>query len=115
MPKSNFSKIIAGVMTWGQWGAKLSTSQMTKLIEGCYEIGVTTFDHADIYGGHTTEEEWGLAFQKSNLSRDKVQIITKCGIMMPSNERPRIQHKHYDTSQGHIIRSVDKSLQNFPP
>ena len=113
MPKTNFSKIIAGVMKWGQWGANLQQPEMSRLIEECFDIGVTTFDHADIYGAHTTEKEWGLAFQKSNVSREKIQIISKCGIMMPSEQRPRIQHKHYNTSQGHIIRSVENSLQNL--
>jgi predicted oxidoreductase len=113
MPKSNFSKIIAGVMKWGQWGAQLETPQMSRLIDECSDIGVTTFDHADIYGGHTTEKEWGLAFQSSNVSRNKIQIITKCGIMMPSDQMPHIRNPHYDTSVGHIIRSVEKSLQNL--
>lgn len=113
MPKTNFSKIIAGVMKWGQWGAKLQQPEMTRLIEECVDIGVTTFDHADIYGGHTTEEEWGLAFQNSNIQRERIQIITKCGIMMPSDQRPHIRNPHYDTSVGHIIRSAEKSLQNL--
>lgn len=113
MPKNNFSKIIAGVMKWGKWGAQLNTSAMTRLIEECVDLGVTTFDHADIYGAHTTEEEWGNAFQKSILSRDKVQIISKCGIMMPSDRMGHIHQKHYDTSKGHIIRSVENSLRNL--
>ena len=113
MPKTNFSKIIAGAMKWGQWGAKLQQPAMTKLIEECYDIGVTTFDHADIYGGHTTEAEWGNAFQKSQVSRDRIQIITKCGIMLPSDQKPQIKSHHYDTSQGHIIRSVENSLKNL--
>ena len=47
-----YSKIIAGTMTWGSWGKKLSTSQMADLINYCLEIGISTFDHADIYGGN---------------------------------------------------------------
>ena len=113
MPRSNYSKIIAGVMKWGVWGAKLNTSKMAKLIEDCLDLGVSTFDHADIYGGHTTEEDWGLAFQESGIAREKLQIITKCGIMMQSDQRPNIKAKHYDTSKGHIINSVDTSLKNL--
>lgn len=113
MPRSNYSKIIAGVMKWGVWGAKLNTSEMAKLIEDCLNIGVSTFDHADIYGGHTTEEEWGLAFQQSGIARNRLQIITKCGIMMQSDQRPNIKAKHYDTSKGHIINSVETSLKNL--
>lgn len=113
MSKKPFSKIIAGVMKWGQWGAKLNRKQMANLIAECVELGVTTFDHADIYGAHTTEAEWGNAFLESTLQRDQVQIITKCGIMMPSEQMPHIQYKHYDTSQGHIIHSVENSLRNL--
>ncbi len=113
MPKTNFSRIIAGAMKWGQWGAKLQQAEMTKLIEECLELGVTTFDHADIYGAHTTEAEWGAAFKASSISRDKIQIITKCGIMMPSEQMPHIKSHHYDTSKGHIIHSVENSLRNL--
>lgn len=113
MPKTKFSKIIAGVMKWGQWGAQLDQSQMSTLIDQCYDVGVTTFDHADIYGAHTTEKEFGDAFEKSSLSRDRIQLISKCGIMMPSPQMPHIKQKHYDTSPGHIIRSVENSLRNL--
>lgn len=113
MGKANFSKVVAGVMKWGQWGAKLDTAAMAKLIRECVDIGVTTFDHADIYGDHTTETDWGLAYQTSGVSRSDIEIISKCGIMMPSPQRPKIKHKHYDTSVGHIIKSVETSLTNL--
>jgi len=113
MPKSNYSKIIVGVMKWGQWGAKLAKNEMTDLIDACYDEGVTTFDHADIYGAHTTEAEWGAAMQNAQVPRDKIQIITKCGIMYPSSHRTHIKQKHYDTSHGHIIHSVENSLRNL--
>jgi len=100
-------------MKWGQWGAQLEQPAMAQLIEECCDLGVTTFDHADIYGAHTTEEEFGRAFQEASVSRDKIQIITKCGIMMPSDRMPHIRQKHYDTSIGHIIHSVENSLRNL--
>ena len=28
----NFSRIIAGTMTWGKWGKQLSTAEMTQLL-----------------------------------------------------------------------------------
>ena len=34
---TNYSKIIAGTMTWGSWGKQLSTTQMAALIEQCLE------------------------------------------------------------------------------
>ena len=42
-------------MGWGDWGKKLSIPQMQELIESAVNIGIHTFDHADIYGGYTTE------------------------------------------------------------
>ena len=52
MKNSNsFSKIIAGTMTWGDWGKGLSTAEMIDLMHHCVNLGITSFDHADIYGG----------------------------------------------------------------
>lgn len=113
MLKSNYSRIIAGVMNWGVWGAKLSKADIAKLIAQCIDIGVTSFDHADIYGDHTTEADWGSAWAEMGINREKIQIISKCGIMHPSNARPNIKAKHYDTTKGHIINSVEKSLKNL--
>lgn len=107
-----FSKIIAGTMTWGAWGKNYTTSEMSNLIEDALELGISTFDHADIYGGYTTEADFGEAFNQSNADRSKVQFITKCGIQYPSEQRP-LEVKHYDYSAEHIIWSTEKSLQNL--
>jgi len=100
-------------MKWGSWGAQLDTKSMSELITQCFDHGIYSFDHADIYGGHTTEAEWGEAFSISNIDRNQIQIITKCGIMMPSDQRPDIKEKHYNTSEAHILNSVEKSLNNL--
>lgn len=107
----NLSRTIAGVMNWGVWGAALDTQSMGTLIKECVDAGVTTFDHADIYGGHSTEEEWGRAFEGTGIDRKQIQIITKFGIMMPSDNRPEIKEKHYDYSSEHIVNSVENSLK----
>lgn len=104
-----FSRIISGTMTWGAWGAQMSTSQMQAQIEKYFALGITTFDHADIYGGYTTEAEFGAGFSQSNVAREEVQFITKCGIQMPCQARP-LPVKHYDYSAQHIQKSVENSL-----
>ena len=96
-----FSRIISGTMTWGAWGSKFSIKQMQALIEKAVSLEISTFDHADIYGGYTTELEFGKAFKKSTVNREDVQFITKCGIQMPCNARP-LPVKHYDYSAVHI-------------
>ncbi|MBK8626293.1 MAG: aldo/keto reductase [Saprospiraceae bacterium] len=110
---SNFSKVVAGVIRWGSWGSKLSSSKMASLINSCVELGVTTFDHADIYGNYTTEREFGDALILSGVPRDQVQLITKCGIIKPCSEKPGFQISHYNTSKRHILESVDQSLENL--
>lgn len=112
MKKRPFSKIIAGTMTWGVWGKKLDKNQMISLMNTCLETGITTFDHADIYGGYTTEAAFGNAFSESGIDRDKIQLISKCGIQLPSDNRSTKVH-HYDYSKSHIIWSAEQSLKNL--
>ncbi|MDR9447252.1 MAG: aldo/keto reductase [Balneolaceae bacterium] len=106
------SRIISGTMTWGAWGKGFSTAQMQSLIEHATSLGITTFDHADIYGGYTTEAEFGKAFASASVDRSSVQFVTKCGIQYPCDERP-LSVKYYDTTAGHIRQSVEASLRHL--
>jgi predicted oxidoreductase len=82
------------------------------LIEYSVDIGVTTFDHADIYGDHTNEEEFGRAIAHLPSFRQKIQLVTKCGIKMPAANRNYPIHS-YDTTKEHIVWSVENSLRSF--
>jgi predicted oxidoreductase len=106
------SRIIAGTMNWGSGDKNLSTQEMARLIDICHESGVTTFDHADIYGGYTTESEFGAAYKLSGIDRSKIEIISKCGIQHICSSRPN-RIKHYDYSSDYIIWSVENSLKNL--
>lgn len=108
----NFSKIIAGTMTWGVWGKKLNPSQMGHLINYCLEQGITTFDHADIYGGYTTEAEFGEGLTASGVKREEIQLISKCGIQLLAENRKN-KVKHYEQSEAYIISSAEQSLKNL--
>lgn len=108
------SKIIAGCMKWGQWGANFTQQDYATAILHCIENGITSFDHADIYGDHTTEQEFGTALKNLPVSiRQKIELITKCGIQLISSKKPSHYIKHYNTSKQHIIQSCEQSLQNF--
>lgn len=109
---SNTSKIIAGTMNWGAWGSKLSTFAMQERIETYLSENINTFDHADIYGGYTTEADFGKAWKNMSVPRENVRFITKCGIKMIAENRD-YGIKHYDYSKEHIIRSVENSLKNL--
>ena len=112
MKKPKFSKIIAGTMSWGSWGRNFSATDMQRLVEKCVDLGVTSFDHADIYGGYTTESAFGTAFSKTAIVRSKVQFISKCGIQLVSPNRPN-KIKHYDCSKAYIIASAESSLKHL--
>jgi predicted oxidoreductase len=111
MRKTTLSPVIAGTMNWGVWDKKLNTQEMIHLINICIENKITTFDHADIYGGYTTEEQFGKAFSESKISREKLQLISKCGIQLEGSRTNKI--KHYDYSKEYIIWSVENSLKNL--
>lgn len=109
----SLSRIVAGVMSWGVWGRKFNTTEIQGLIEKCISLGITTFDHADIYGHYTTEADWGKAFKSSSVSREDIEIVTKCGINLITPNRPQYQIKSYNSTAEHIITSVDQSLTNL--
>lgn len=105
-----YSRLIAGTMTWGIWGKQLNKTQMIDLMNHCLDLGISTFDHADIYGAYTTEADFGKAFAESNISRDRIQLISKCGIQYMSENRNNTV-KHYDYSKAYIIWSAENSLK----
>ncbi|WP_209401519.1 aldo/keto reductase family oxidoreductase [Pseudozobellia sp. WGM2] len=110
--KDSYSKIIAGTMTWGSWGKQFSKAESAALINYCLENGISTFDHADIYGDYTNEAEFGRALIESNVPREKIQLISKCGIQFSAESRNN-RVKHYDYLTDYIIWSVERSLQNL--
>tara|TARA_R110002073_G_scaffold15207_9_gene60479 strand:+ start:22609 stop:23481 length:873 start_codon:yes stop_codon:yes gene_type:complete len=112
MSKIKFSRIIAGTMNWGKWGKQFNISETISLINSCLEIGLTTFDHADIYGSFTTESDFGKALKEGGFDRNSIQLISKCGIAYVSPNRNN-SIKHYNYSKDYIISSVETSLKNL--
>lgn len=108
----NFSPIIAGVMRWGVWGADLSVAEVQLLVDACLSEGISTFDHADIYGGYTTEKLFGDATSGMNLPRENYQLISKFGIQYPGGLKP-YELKSYNYSKEYILKCVDESLSNL--
>ncbi|WP_422083029.1 aldo/keto reductase [Ulvibacterium sp.] len=109
---TKYSRIIAGAMTWGQWGKQLSKNEIADLMNHCLDVGITTFDHADIYGGYTNETDFGEGFVQSGIAREEIQLITKCGIQYVCEARTN-RIKHYDYSSEYIIWSAEQSLRNL--
>lgn len=104
-----FSRMITGVWRW----SNLMHQQIYTLIEKSVDVGITTFDHADIYGDYSCEEQFGVVLKGNSSLRKKIQLITKCGIKLLSRKRPQHRVKHYNTSRDHIVNSVEQSLKNL--
>jgi predicted oxidoreductase len=109
---SNYSRIIAGCMLWGKWGKQFSTQEMIAQMYLTLEAGITTFDHADIYGDYTTEQQFGTAFFESGIERESIQLISKCGIQNQGELRDN-KIKYYSYSKEYIIWSVEKSIKDL--
>ncbi len=106
-----FSRIVHGHWRLAEW--RLSDQELLKLTEQAIELGVTTFDHADIYGHYSCEELFGNALKLNKSIRHDIKIITKCGIQLMSEKFPARKLKTYNYSFEHIVASVDNSLKNL--
>jgi predicted oxidoreductase len=103
------SRVAAGMWRLGEWG--MNPAQRLDFIERAVERGVTSFDHADIYGGYTVEDLFGEAIALKPSVRQQIELVSKCGIALPTTNRPAHTLKHYDTSARHIVASVEQSLR----
>tara|TARA_R110002072_G_scaffold22615_1_gene79281 strand:+ start:101051 stop:101680 length:630 start_codon:yes stop_codon:yes gene_type:complete len=99
-------------MNWGDWGKKLSKKEMISLMHHNLSCGITSFDHADIYGDYTTEIEFGQAFIHSGIDRENIEIISKCGIQYIGETRKN-EIKHYQYDADYIIWSAEKSISDL--
>ena len=103
------SPIVAGAWRMADWG--LAPAARLRWIEQCVDLGVTSFDHADIYGGYTVEALFGEALALAPSLRARLQLASKCGIRLVSPQRPAHAIKSYDTSAAHIVASAEASLR----
>lgn len=105
------SRVVAGMWRMGEWS--MSVSQCLELIEQCIGLGVTTFDHADIYGGGEVELRFGEALASKSELKNKIQIVTKCGIQLQNQVDGVTSVKYYNMSGQHINHSVENSLRKL--
>jgi predicted oxidoreductase len=103
------SRVVAGAWRWHT----VSSTVVEKLIHTSVDAGITSFDHADIYGDYGNEKIFGDALKRTSVTRNSIQLVTKCGIQLLSAGKPDTRVKHYDTSRDHILKAVDNSLRNL--
>ena len=107
----SFSKLIHGHWRVLEWG--MTPQELLNLTEQILELGIDTIDHADIYGDYECEAFFGEALKLNPSLRQKLTIVSKCGIKLLSDKYPERKHKVYDYSYEHIVESAENSLKNF--
>ncbi|RVU84601.1 oxidoreductase [Leucothrix sargassi] len=115
--KLNSSLPAMSRLVYGVWrladDENTTTAHVRAKIDACLEQGITTFDHADIYGEYQCEAVFGRALAEDSSLRDQMQIITKCDIAIPTSLYPERRVKYYDTSPEFIRTSVENSLRHL--
>jgi len=106
-----FSRLVPGLWRLEDW--HYTPDQLLGWIKGCLDLGMTTFDHADVYGGFTSEGDFGDALALDPALRGKIQLVTKCGILFPAATHTDVAHKHYNTSTDYIISAAERSLRKL--
>ena len=84
--------------------ANMPPQDLQNFIAQSLDLGMNFFDHADIYGGGKCEEVFADGIKSLNVSRDKIILQSKCGI---------VPGKMYDFSKSHILQSVDSILKRL--
>ncbi|KHJ37637.1 oxidoreductase YdhF [Pedobacter glucosidilyticus] len=106
------SPAIYGFYRWNN-DAENTAANMEKIVNLCLELGINSFDHADVYGNYQCEELFGEVMRKKSFKREDIVLFTKCGIRLPHASQPDVRIKHFDTSGKHIIQSVENSLKKL--
>ena len=108
----SLSRLVYGMWRLGD-DPDTSPARVQSKVEACLAHGITTMDQADIYGGYTAEGLFGAALRAAPGLRDRIEIVTKCGIVAPVGRHAGARVKHYDTSAAHITASVETSLREM--
>lgn len=105
----DLSQLIYGMWRLGD-DSETTAARTQAKIESCLAQGITSFDQAAVYGGYTAKSLLGAALKAAPQLRDRMEIITKCGIVVPAGRYSASRIKHYDTSAAHITASAEASL-----
>lgn len=97
---------------WRLTEAKMSDEQLYELIMLCLDNGITTFDHADIYGNGLAQVQFGRVLKAHPELRERMVIVSKCGIVR--NDTPsQYYYSYYETSYDYIMKRADSILQDL--
>jgi len=108
----SFSQLVYGMWRLAD-DSDTSVKHVDAKINATLDQGITTFDQADIYGGYTAEAVMGAAMKANPSLRQRMEIVSKCDIVIDAGRHSGARVKHYNTTAAHINASVDASLSEM--
>jgi predicted oxidoreductase len=108
------SRLVYGCMgLGGGWNttpvSREDILQAHHIVEQALSLGITVFDHADIYTFSKAETAFGAVLKESPQWREKMVLQSKCAIRFEDDLGP----KRYDFSAKWVNDSVDGILQRL--
>lgn len=107
----SMSQIAHGYWRAAEWN--YSTEDYYALITELIALGITTFDHANIYGNGEAEAQFGKVLKAHPELREQIELVSKCGIVKNPNDKTGLAPSYYDTTYNHIVESVNASLKRL--
>ncbi len=105
------SRIALGFWRLAEW--RMTPKQVLDLTHAGLDLGMTTIDHADIYGGYACEGLFGAALALEPSLRQRLELVTKGGVKLVSSNRPAHTSHYYDTGRAHLLASAENSLREL--
>ncbi len=102
------SGLKVSAISYGNWithGSQVEEAAANACVKRALDLGITTFDTADVYAGTKAEEVLGRAL--AGLTRTELEIFTK--VYWPTGKGPNAR----GLSRKHICESIDGSLKRL--
>ncbi len=109
--KLTTAPIAIGMMNLLEWG--LDVKGLSERIKEYLDLGLSTYDFADIYGNGGCETLFGEVLCREPSLRNKIEIITKGGIVYDKLRRPYFVSESYNLSKEYLISACEASLQRL--
>lgn len=107
----DLSELVQGYWRLAEWN--MTPQQRLTFLKQHIDLGITTVDHADIYGNYECETLFGEGLKLDPSIRSQIEIVTKCDINLCTDKFPKRKVNYYDTSSAHIYESVNNSLSRL--
>lgn len=109
--KLTVAPVAIGTMNLMDWG--VDAYGLLNRVKEYVDLGLTTFDLADIYGGGECEKLFGEMLALEPSLRDKLEIISKGCIVFDSLRRPYFVSESYNLSKEYLISACNNTLKRL--